>query len=98
MVKCYISITMKKYKQLNREQRYQIGVLLKIGKNKSEIASIIGVHRSTISRELKRNEGTPGRHACTYVPRLAQNKAEKRHKTCFVITAIRKTKSRFRLW
>lgn len=72
---------MKKYKQLNREQRYQIGVLLKIGKNKSEIASIIGVHRSTISRELKRNVGTRGRHAGTYVPRLAQNKTEKRHKT-----------------
>lgn len=54
---------MKKYKQLNREQRYQIGALLEAGTNKSEIADIIGVHKCTISRELKRNIGSRGQHA-----------------------------------
>lgn len=72
---------MKKYKQLNLEQRYQIGALLGAGKNKSEIANIVGVHKSTISRELKRNIGTRGQHAGTYVPRLAADKTNKRHKT-----------------
>lgn len=71
---------MKKYKQLDQEQRYQIGALLKVGKNKSEIADIIGVHKCTIGRELKRNTGARGRHAGNYVPRLAQTKTQNRHK------------------
>lgn len=72
---------MKKYKQLNREQRYQIGALLEAGKNKSEIAVIVGVHKCTISRELKRNVGSRGQHAGKYVPRLATEKTMARHRT-----------------
>ena len=68
-----------KYKQLSREQRYQIGALLEAGNNKSEIADILGVHKSTIGRELKRNIGKRGQHAGKYLPRLAQGKTEKRH-------------------
>jgi len=71
----------KKYKQLNREQRYQIGALLEAGKNKSEIANIVGVHKCTISRELKRNVGLRGQHAGRYIPRLATDKTNMRHKT-----------------
>lgn len=70
----------KKYKQLNQEQRYQIGVLFEAGKNKSEIAELIGVHKSTISREFNRNIGKRGQHAGTYFPRLAQSKTAARHK------------------
>ena len=70
----------KKYKQLSQEQRYQIGALLEAGKNKSEIANIIGVHKCTIGRELKRNIGKLGQHSGTYVPRLAQRKTVGRHK------------------
>jgi IS30 family transposase len=70
----------KKYKQLNQEQRYQIGVLFEIGKCKSEIADIIGVHKSTIGREFNRNIGKRGQHAGNYVPRLAQGKTASRHK------------------
>ena len=44
-----------KYKQLNLEKRYQISALIKAGLNQKEIALEIGVHPSTISRELKRN-------------------------------------------
>lgn len=64
----------KKYRQLSQEQRYQIGALLEAGKNKTEIADIIGVHKCTISRELQRNIGRRGQHAGTYIPRLAQEK------------------------
>ncbi len=71
----------KKFKQLSPEQRYQIGALLETGKNKCDIADIIGVHKSTICREVKRNVGKRGQHAGKYVPRLAQEKTERRHKT-----------------
>ena len=48
------------YTQLTQEQRYQIYALKKMNHSQSEIANVIGVHRSTISRELKRNEGQRG--------------------------------------
>lgn len=43
------------YRQLAREQRYQIKALMKAGHNQTEIAANIGCHKSTISRELRRN-------------------------------------------
>jgi len=70
----------KKYKQLGQEQRYQIEVLIEAGKSKSEIAELIGVHKSTIGRELNRNIGQRGQHAGRYIPRLAQGKTAARHK------------------
>lgn len=45
------------YTQLTREQRYQIYALKKAGHNQTEMASIVGVHKATISRELHRNRG-----------------------------------------
>jgi len=51
---------MKHYSQLTLEQRYGIYTLLKTGHNRSKIAKIIGVHKSTICRELKRNQGGRG--------------------------------------
>ena len=45
---------MSVYMQLTREQRYQISALLKAGHNQTEIAHLIRVHKSTISRELHR--------------------------------------------
>ena len=48
------------YAQLTQEQRYQIYALLKAGHNQTEIASLINVHKSTISRELRRNRGLKG--------------------------------------
>ena len=46
--------------QLKPEQRYAIFILLQQKKKKSEIAEIIGVNKSTISRELKRNGSKRG--------------------------------------
>ena len=48
------------YKQLAREQRYQIYALKIAGQNQSQIAMVIGCHKSTISRELRRNRGLKG--------------------------------------
>lgn len=46
---------MKKYHQLTLGQRYQIWTCLRLGLNQKEIAIEVGVNRSSISRELKRN-------------------------------------------
>ncbi len=51
---------MRTYTQLTQEQRYQIYVLLKAGHNQTEIAHFVRVHKSTISRELRRNRGLKG--------------------------------------
>ena len=66
---------MSNYKQLNQAQRYQIEILKKAGKNQKQIAELLGVSESTISRELKRNQGKKG-----YRPNQAQIKADKRKK------------------
>src|SRR5215210_3129147 len=62
------------YRQLTREQRYQIYALKKADHNRTEIASIIGVHKSTVSRELTRNCGRRG-----YRPKQAHELATARH-------------------
>jgi IS30 family transposase len=54
---------MKSYQQLAYEQRYQIYFMLKMGHNQTDIAKEVGVHRSTISRELRRNQGRRGYRA-----------------------------------
>ena len=61
------------YKQLTLVQRYQIYALLKTGQNQVTVAKVLNVHRSTISRELRRNEGQRG-----YRPAQAQSIAIKR--------------------
>lgn len=59
---------MKHYKHLTQEQRYQISSLLKTGISQNEISRIVGVNKSTISRELNRNTGKRG-----YRPKQAQH-------------------------
>ena len=63
------------YTQLTQEQRYQIHVLLKMEPSQTEIADALGVHRSTISRELRRNRGKRG-----YRPKQAHQFALQRRK------------------
>ena len=48
---------MRKLKQLTLVKRYQIAILRKAGHNQTQIARHLGVHKSTISRELRRNLG-----------------------------------------
>ncbi|WCE31561.1 helix-turn-helix domain-containing protein [Vibrio sp. SCSIO 43137] len=63
------------YKQLTEEKRLQIWAMRKEGKSQSEIARLLQVHRSTVSRELNRNSGPYG-----YEPQLAQRMAIYRKK------------------
>lgn len=63
------------YTQLTGEQRYQIYALIKGAHNQSQMASIIGCHKSTISRELRRNGGARG-----YYPNQAQQRARRRRR------------------
>jgi IS30 family transposase len=51
---------MRGYTQLAQEQRYQIYALMKADHNQTEIAEVVGVHKSTISREIRRNCGFRG--------------------------------------
>jgi IS30 family transposase len=51
---------MSTYKQLTQGQRYQIYILKQAGHTQKDNASMIGVHKSTISRELRRNRGLRG--------------------------------------
>jgi IS30 family transposase len=48
------------YTQLTRGQRYQIYGLMKEGHNQTQIAANLACHKSTISRELRRNRGLKG--------------------------------------
>ncbi|MBD3277685.1 MAG: IS30 family transposase [Candidatus Aegiribacteria sp.] len=63
------------YKQLTREERYQIYALLQAGHNQSEVAEVLERDRSTICRELQRNTGKRG-----YRPRQAHMKAMERQR------------------
>ncbi len=59
---------MRNYAQLTQEQRYHIYAHKKTGHfTQSEIADMLGVHKSTVSRELNRNRGKRG-----YRPKQAQ--------------------------
>jgi len=48
------------YTQLTREQRYHLYGLMKAGLNQTRIAAQLACHKSTISRELRRNRGEKG--------------------------------------
>jgi IS30 family transposase len=61
------------YKQLTREQRYQIYALKKEGHHRTAIARNLGVHKATITRELARNQGGRG-----YRPKQADELARAR--------------------
>ncbi len=64
---------MEPYIQLTQEQRYQIKAHLSAGRKKPAIARELGVAKSTIYREIKRNTGERG-----YRPKQAHEKALKR--------------------
>jgi IS30 family transposase len=66
---------MRTYTQLTQTPRYQIYMLKKMGHQQTEIAKFIGVDKSTISRELKHNQGQRG-----YRPKQAHNLAMNRRK------------------
>ena len=46
------------YRQITSEERYMLSALRRHGLNQAEIARALGRHRSSISRELRRNHST----------------------------------------
>jgi IS30 family transposase len=60
------------------EQRYQIFDLLSTGQKQYKIADQLGIHKSTVSRELARNSD---RRSGAYRPELAQRKRDERQKS-----------------
>lgn len=70
----------KNYNHLSTEQRYQIEALIKAGETQKNIAENIGVHPSTICRELNRNTAKAGKGALIYKAQNAQRRTLLRHK------------------
>jgi len=68
------------YRQLTPEQRYQIGACLRIGMKKSDIAKEIRVHRSTVTRELRRNESGRWKYNPSRAVRMARERHESKAK------------------
>lgn len=68
----------KQYDQLTVKEREHISVLKAQGKSLRTIASIIGRHHSTLSRELRRNNIISTTKHSLYFPVQAQHKASSR--------------------
>lgn len=64
------------HNHLNRDARITLGALLRAGLNQSQIAEQLGVHRSTISRELQRNRMSSEKYHAPH----AHNKSRKRRR------------------
>ena len=68
---------METYTPLACEQRYQISASLKAGFTQRQIARELGVHTSTVSREVRRNRGLRGSR-----PKQAHERAAARRSLC----------------
>lgn len=66
-------------KQLTQGQRYQIQAYLKAGLTKDFIANELGIHRSTLYRELSRNVG-PRRQYCASTAQMLCDERKERLK------------------
>lgn len=66
-----------KYNQLTREQRYAIYLGIKGGLSQSAIAREIGVHKSTVSRELQRNRNRFGHYGWIAADERAKDRRER---------------------
>ena len=68
---------MRKYKQITKEQRFQIDALLKQRISKSKIAEQLGVDRCTIGREVKRNLNDRGHYHAAKADEIAVIRKER---------------------
>ncbi len=73
---------MGNYRQLTGKQRYQLAAYLEAGLTKQEIADFLGVHKTTVYRELARNQDDRGYynadHAVRQNRRCQSNKVKAR--------------------
>jgi len=74
---------MNTYQQLTYEQRCQISVLNKSKSSQRQIAELVGVSQSTISREINRNTGERG-----YRHKQAQTLSDNRRKDLCKVTKM----------
>ena len=69
------------YTRIHWEDRLKIEVLVKAGHNQTEIAALIGKHRTSVSRELKRGEyvhrNSDWTEEIRYSPELAEENYQK---------------------
>ena len=84
MGKMIIIVSVQKVATMNhltKEQRYTIFCMLKAKCNQKEIAKMIGVHKSTISRELKRNQDfRNGKYSYDLAQRKYENRMREKPK------------------
>ncbi|WP_458527445.1 IS30 family transposase [Onishia taeanensis] len=66
------------YRQLTQTQRYQIYARHNVGLSRRQIARELGIHNSTVSRELRRNASDSG-----YDPEQAQSCSDHRRRTAW---------------
>ena len=71
---------MKQYNHLTQKQRYTISVCLKEKMSIAQIARMIGVDKSTVSREIRRNSNSSGRYTCRDVEMFARMNAGRSHR------------------
>jgi IS30 family transposase len=89
---------MTKYNHLSQDQRYQIEALKQAGQNQTQIAKILGVHKSSISREIKRNSVHSARPPDKYKALQAQHFADKRTYKMYAFKSSDKAIERRIVW
>lgn len=67
----------RKYKQLTAIQRYQLEAYLKSGMSKEFIACELGINRSSLYRELKRNSSKTGLYRAVFAEQLSNERKER---------------------
>lgn len=70
----YICVIMQKYEHLDQQDNHSIKALLM---QAIKIAEKVGVHKSTISRQLSRSVSTRDRYANEYHPKAALQKTNR---------------------
>lgn len=65
------------YKQLTAVQRHQIEAYLKSGMSKEFIACELGINRSSLYREIKRNSSKTGRYRAVFAEQLSIERKER---------------------
>ncbi len=74
---------------INRNQRIILGALLREGYTQSKIADSLGIHKSTVSRELRRNNKNDGRYHATHADILARERRKSsKHTTRLIVNDV----------
>ncbi|UVV54011.1 helix-turn-helix domain-containing protein [Bacteroides thetaiotaomicron] len=78
-------------KHITEEQRYAISMMLQIPMSKKAIAEAIGVDKSTVYREIKRNcDARSGTIAWSLAQRKADRRKQQKHRKEVLTPAMRK--------